>query len=102
MYTQEQVEKLLALHSGLVRRGLDPDYAELRVLRLTETIDEIDVRKTAQQIADDSEDRWKQPESGTSESGGNYFDNLRRHLEAERGQKRSEKQKIREKLEQLP
>jgi hypothetical protein len=101
MYSQEQVEKLLALHSGLVREGLDPDYAELRVLRLASIIDDVDVRATATEIAEGAEDRWKQPAPESSEPAGNYFDNLRRQLEAERASKRTDNQKAHERLERL-
>ena len=101
MYSQEQVEKLLAQHSGLVRGGLDPDYAELRVLRLAGTIDEVDVRAAASEIVDGAEERWKQPALHETDTAGNYFDNLRRQLEAERASKRTDNQKARERLERL-
>ena len=87
MYTQEQLEKALALHTRLVSSGLDPDYAELRVLRAADTLGTNAVPDVAAEIVAGAEDRWKGRESGSS-GGGNFFDELRRRIEAERTTKR--------------
>ena len=102
MYSQEQMEKLLALHTKLVRGGLDPDYAELRVLRLASGIDDVSVKDTATEIIDGTEERWKQKPDSGDDSGHSFYDELRRRLEAERASKAGPSAAARKKLERLP
>jgi hypothetical protein len=86
-YSQEQLEQALALHSRLVQAGLDPDYAELRVLRSLDGIENASVDEVAGEIVGKAPDRWKagseEPDPSTS-----FFDELRRRIEAERAAQR--------------
>ena len=88
MYTQEQLEKALALHTRLVHSGLDPDYAELRVLRAVDALGTKAVPDVAAEIVETTEDRWKGRETVTAGGKGNFFDELRRRIEAERAAQR--------------
>ena len=97
MYTQEQMEKALALHTRLVHAGLDPDYAELRVLRAVDALGTTAVADVAAEIVETTEGRWKGRESGSS-GGGNFFDELRRRIEAERAAQRQRGSSAKERL----
>jgi hypothetical protein len=88
MYTQEQLERALALHTRLVHSGLDPDYAELRVLRALDSLGTTAVAEVAAEIVESAEERWKGRDTVTSGGKGNFFDELRRRIEAERSAKR--------------
>ena len=98
MYTQEQLEKALALHTRLVSSVLDPDYAELRVLRALDTLGTKATSDVAVEIVESAEDRWKGRESGSSGSG-NFFDELRRRIEAERAAQRQRGTSAKERLD---
>ena len=100
MYTQKHVEKVLALHTRLVHSGLDPDYAELRALRVLDRVEDASVEEVAQEIIDGAEARWKdQPDR--SGGKGNFYDELRRRIEAERAAKAQRRKSAKERLDRL-
>ena len=101
MYSQEQLEKALALHSRLVHSGLDPDYAELRVLRALDSLERKEMVQVAAEIVESSEDRWKGRETSSSSDKGDFFDELRRRIEAERAAQRQRGQSAKERLGML-
>jgi len=96
-YTQEQLEKALALHTRLVRSGLDPDYAELRVVRALDRMESTPVEQLATDIEDSTDERWKAGQSD-SRGSGNFFDELRRRIEAERAEQRNRGSSAKERL----
>ncbi len=100
MYTLKQLETALALQTRLVRAGVDANYAELRVLRSLDRIDDEPIDKVADEIVAATEDRWMRPPEPT-DSGDNFYNELRRRLEVERAAKENQRASTKKRLDEI-
>lgn len=89
-YTQEELERALKLQQRLAAAGVDQDYAEIRVQRVLDRLNE-PAETLAEEILGSTPEKFM--DAPKDSASGTFHDELRRRIEAEKAAKRGDEPK---------
>lgn len=79
--------RVLEAHAALIRAGLDPDYAAVKIQQHADTLERHGAEATAKEIIGGAPEKFIDPDFG---SGSSFLDKVLERVEAEKAARRGE------------